>query len=250
MAYRKRNKKRIRSVKVLEAEILDHDERYKKHLLWNDRNEKYFKRRQHYCSKIADKIWEIKKTEQSYKKTFGLFQSNEMTEEATKKLHELELQMSVAEKKALLDVPALDFPFEEYPNNRRMYSDWTDISYYLARELEQARLKEAKKEKARTLKARVAQADNKTRKIATSVKLRLPQNHLCPYCGNHLGDNPHADHIYPVSRGGLSTLVNMVYACASCNKKKKANTLKMFIDEFELDRSSIENRLTDLGKEF
>jgi 5-methylcytosine-specific restriction endonuclease McrA len=131
-----------------------------------------------------------------------------------------------------------------------MHSDWKMIPVYLDRELDQAKAKEAKKEKQRTIRARVAQADNKTRELATSVKLRLPKDHLCPYCGNDLGDDTHADHIYPVSRGGLSTLVNMVYVCATCNIRKRDNTLKMFIDEFGLDRDGIEKRLSKLGKEY
>jgi 5-methylcytosine-specific restriction endonuclease McrA len=162
----------------------------------------------------------------------------------------LEMQLSEAEKKALIDVPMLDFPYEQHPNNRCVYSDWKMIPVYLQRELAQAKEKESKKEKQRAIKARVAKADEKTRVLAASVKLRLPQDHLCPYCGKDLGDSPHADHIYPVSRGGLSTSVNMVYVCTDGNAKKRDKTLRMFIEEFELDRSRIEERLSELGKEF
>lgn len=250
MGYRRRNKKRIRSVRTIEAEIATHEERYRKYLLWHARNKKHSERWKYYCSQINEEIFKLKRTESNYKRTFGLFRSMEMTKEATEELRKLEHQLAEGEKRALIDVPELDFPYEQYPNARCMHSDWKMIPAYLGRELEQAKLIEAKKEKQRTIRARVAQADNKTRELAASVKLRLPQDHLCPYCGNDLSDDPHADHIYPVSRGGLSTLVNMVYVCATCNIKKRDRTLRMFIDEFGLDRDSIEKRLSKLGKEY
>ena len=180
----------------------------------------------------------------------GLFRSKEMTKEATEQLHILERLLAEGRKRAETDVPELSFPYEQFPNDRCAHSDWRMIPFYLCRELEQAKLKEVKKEKQRTIMARVAQADNITRELGISVKLRLPKDHNCPYCGNDLGDVPHADHIYPVSRGGLSTLVNMVYVCADCNIKKRDSTLKMFIDDFGLDRDNIEERLSKLGKQF
>lgn len=251
MTYRHKKKKRIRSIAAIEAEIATHEERYRKHLLWKERNEHFSRRREHYCSEIEKQISQIKNSESSYKKKFGLFQTRDLTTEASQKLSHLEIQLSEAEKKAFVEVPVLDFPYEQYPNNRCMYSDWTIIpTFFLKRELAQAKEKEAKKEKQRAITARVAKADGKTRELAISVKPRLSQDHPCPYCGNGLGDNCHADHIYPVSRGGLSTSVNMVYVCADCNTKKRDKTLRKFIEEFGLDRMQIEERLNKLGKEF
>jgi len=250
MAYRHRKKKRIRSVKAIQAEITIHEESYRKHLLWCARNEKYSVRWKYHCSQIQEKIFDLKGSERSYKKTLGLFHSKELTNVASQSFQKLEWQLAKGEEKALIEVPELEFPYEHYPNNRCMYSDWKMIPVYLSRELAQAQLRESKKEKQRTIKARAAKADKKTRELAASVKPRLLQDHLCPYCQNDLGDNPHADHIYPVSRGGLSTLVNMVYVCATCNIKKKDNTLKMFIDKYGLDRDSIEKDLNRLGKEY
>ena len=57
-------------------------------------------------------------------------------------------------------------------------------------------------------------------------------------------------HIYPVSKGGRSTLRNMVYVCGSCNVRKGTLTLVGFIRKFDLDREEIERRLRDLGKEW
>jgi len=145
MTNRKRDKKRIRSVKAIEAEIAAHEERYRKHLLWRTRNEKYSERWKNYCSQINEKISELKRTERNYKRTLGLFRSKEMTEEATEELHRLERQLAEGERKALNDVPELDFPYEQYPNGRCMHSDWKMIPVYLGRELQQAKLKEAKK---------------------------------------------------------------------------------------------------------
>ncbi len=250
MTYRRKKKKRVRKVETIEAEINAHEERYRKHLLWKDRNERFSERRKYYCAAIEEQISQLRDSEGSYRKMLGLLRTRELTAKAAQELSKLEMQLSEAEKKALIDVPMLDFPYEQHPNTRCMYSDWKMIPVYLQRELAQAKEKESKKEKQRAIKARVAKADEKTRVLAASVKLRLPQDHLYPYCGKDLGDSPHADHIYPVSRGGLSTSVNMVYVCTDCNAKKRDKTLRMFIEEFELDRIRIEERLSELGKEF
>lgn len=45
--------------------------------------------------------------------------------------------------------------------------------------------------------------------------------YICRYCGNET-QRPHADHVYPESRGGETTLANLVTACPGCNFKKKA----------------------------
>ena len=99
-------------------------------------------------------------------------------------------------------------------------------------------------------KALVAAALEKSRTLASGIKQKLPTNHPCPYCGGSLGSDYHADHIYPVSKGGLSRKENMVNVCSSCNLAKKALTLNVFIKRFELDRDAIESRLLKLGKDF
>ena len=70
----------------------------------------------------------------------------------------------------------------------------------------------------------------------------------CPYCNNHIGKKPHCDHIHPVSHGGLSTYVNMVYICSSCNMKKYDLTLREFIEQNGFSRDEIEKRLLMMGK--
>lgn len=60
----------------------------------------------------------------------------------------------------------------------------------------------------------------------------------------------HADHIYPVAKGGLSTTKNMVYVCAICNKKKSDLTLREFIIKEKLSRDRVERNLELLKKHF
>ena len=91
-----------------------------------------------------------------------------------------------------------------------------------------------KKEKLDTLKAKAAASDKEARQLANAIKKQLANQirilKVCPYCGEDLQlESAHADHIYPVSKGGHSTNKNMVYVCAGCNMKKKNHTLSQFI---------------------
>jgi 5-methylcytosine-specific restriction endonuclease McrA len=88
------------------------------------------------------------------------------------------------------------------------------------------------------------------RSTGDTVKRRLKKNDQCPYCGEMILDSGHVDHIYPVSKGGHSTSKNMVRVCIDCNLKKSNLTLTMFIKKYLLDRHEIEERLTELKKEF
>lgn len=45
--------------------------------------------------------------------------------------------------------------------------------------------------------------------------------HTCRYCGDKNGPF-HADHVYPSSKGGETSIENLVTACARCNRKKQA----------------------------
>ncbi len=98
--------------------------------------------------------------------------------------------------------------------------------------------------------AKAAVVDDQIREHAWLVKQQLERHSNCPYCGGPLGADPHADHIYPVAYGGLSTKENMVIICADCNKKKGAMTLREFIETYHLDRARIESTLKRLGKKF
>ena len=47
--------------------------------------------------------------------------------------------------------------------------------------------------------------------------------YVCQYCGRQIA-HPHCDHVYPLSRGGRSTLDNLVTACPACNCSKHDKT--------------------------
>ncbi len=99
-------------------------------------------------------------------------------------------------------------------------------------------------------KARISALLNRARSGAQEIRLVLPRNHQCPYCGGPLGSAPHADHIHPVAKGGLSTRQNMVYICIDCNFKKSHMTLTAFAAKEGRDLAGILARLRALGKEF
>ena len=108
--------------------------------------------------------------------------------------------------------------------------------------------------KKKTDRAVVAAFKNKSRDLAGQIKSDLREqmniDPHCPYCGEDMGDDPHCDHIYPLSKGGLSTPQNMVYVCSECNLKKTNLTLTQFINRFHVQRLEIESRLEKLGKDY
>jgi 5-methylcytosine-specific restriction endonuclease McrA len=116
---------------------------------------------------------------------------------------------------------------------------------------EEARVKEElKREIQRLEQARISALLNRARSGAKQIRLVLPRDHPCPYCGGPLGNSPHADHIHPVAKGGLSTRQNMVYICTECNTKKSHTTLTAFAAKEGRDLTEILARLRALGKEF
>ncbi len=130
-------------------------------------------------------------------------------------------------------------------------SKLTKVSSQIKKLLKQQEVLKRKKVKHEELKVRAKRNEEEIRTMATNVKriIREVDTH-CPYCGDHLGENPHADHIYPVSKGGLSVSMNMVMVCSKCNLKKKDLTLREFITKFSLNRDEIEKRLEELDKSF
>lgn len=114
--------------------------------------------------------------------------------------------------------------------------------------------KERKDTKRKTDRAVIAAYKGKSRSLADQIKSELREqtniDSHCPYCGGDMGDDPHCDHVYPVSKGGLSTPQNMVYVCSDCNLKKTALTLTQFIKKYGFRRLEIEQRLEKLGKDY
>lgn len=256
MVYRQRyrNKKRIREVHEIEAALVNHAARHERHLLWVNRKKCLLERTLLYCAPIQEEIYELQANQNNYKKFLGVFKTRTLTETASNRLGQLQAELKKLEQKANLEIPAFDFPYEHYPNRRRMYSDWHTIPQDLNEELAKAKKIRAEKlknkEKQIAIKAKIAEVDGKNRELAGVVKAYLRKDHPCPYCGSELGLTPHADHIYPVSKGGRSTVANMVYVCANCNLSKKDKTLMKFIKDSGRNRDLIEQRLIELSKEF
>ncbi len=100
------------------------------------------------------------------------------------------------------------------------------------------------------LRNKAASNTKEIREIASFVREQIAQQTECPYCGGPLGIAPHVDHIYPVSKGGLSMPRNLVYVCVECNTKKIDLTLTAFIKKFKLNREVVEQRLEHLNKDF
>lgn len=102
-------------------------------------------------------------------------------------------------------------------------------------------------------KNRIALGDayvGKTRQVAAQIKKALIKSEECPYCGLSMGRGSVADHIYPVSRGGLSSPENLVYVCEPCNQRKSDYPLTEFAHRNNLDILKIHQRLIKLNKRF
>jgi hypothetical protein len=100
------------------------------------------------------------------------------------------------------------------------------------------------------LEAIEARAFQKERELAAKLRLTFKPSDQCPYCGVTLGSDPHLDHIYPVSKGGLSVSSNLIFVCLQCNQRKADKTLAAFLNSYNLNRQAVEASLKQLGKEF
>jgi 5-methylcytosine-specific restriction endonuclease McrA len=105
------------------------------------------------------------------------------------------------------------------------------------------------------LKARAATNELETRNLAQAHRRKIDKQlslfKNCPYCDNpNFSQDPHLDHIYPVSKGGQSRIKNLVFVCSSCNQRKRDLTLAAFINKYELNSLKIYERLHLLSKEF
>ena len=112
-----------------------------------------------------------------------------------------------------------------------------------------------KKHELDHLKARAASTSKEARQAAVTIKKQIANQFkvlkICPYCGHSFNiSSAHADHIYPISKGGYSTINNMVYVCEDCNIKKSNNTLNQFIRKTGYDRQDIERCLELLNKDY
>lgn len=120
---------------------------------------------------------------------------------------------------------------------------------YASRAVEAEKQAHERASRAKANAALISRAKGTVRSDASKVGRRLKRDHQCPYCDGPLGDKPHKDHIHPVSKGGLSTEVNLVNVCQTCNLAKRDSTLMQFIDRAGLDHRAVRARLQFLGKD-
>ncbi len=243
-------KRKVRQIKFIEEELNEHEEKYKKHLIWIERNIKYKqlfdeKTKMHFL-----KIESIKSEQCNFIRYLGFIKTSKLKPEIEQYIEQISQKIESIKLEVELENPKPNFPYQHCPNGREMYSDWKMIPIYLGRELELAQKIYNKNEKKNIIKAKAASLDQKSRNIAISIKLQLEKFDFCPYCQNELGNEPHADHIYPIVKGGLSIKANMVYICKSCNLKKHTLTLRAFVEKHELNWNFIEENLKLLKKDF
>lgn len=110
------------------------------------------------------------------------------------------------------------------------------------------------KEEVNILKARVTDKVKTIRKQAKKyddIESQIKKFSRCPYCGCTLyKSDSHLDHIYPISKGGLSVESNLVFVCTKCNQSKTNLTLRNFIRKEKLDENLVYERLEILKKDF
>ena len=114
-------------------------------------------------------------------------------------------------------------------------------------------LKDKAKQRERT--AKIEAYEGRIRDGSQIVRKRLlrsidSKKWKCPYCNKKKSSSKVvADHIYPVSKGGLSTLQNMVLICYKCNEDKSDLTLRNFCKKHKFNYDSVVERLESLGKD-
>ena len=162
----------------------------------------------------------------------------EISLEAREKIEEL-LALKERYEDQLQKVPPYDHntgKFYSHTNKPRHYNPESDLKLHQSMETKLLRINKLAEmglrscENEERISAAAAAHFGKTRDHADKIKGGLGQQldltKDCPYCGCPLDDAVHADHIYPVSKGGLSTYENMIIICMQCNIRKGDMTLR------------------------
>lgn len=103
-----------------------------------------------------------------------------------------------------------------HKDNKEYYNDKSNEYYRMNKEqfIEYARRRRALKSST---------SDGTVTKEFLSTLLHT-QNNLCFYCGSRLEDlesyDIHLDHYIPLSKGGVHSAGNVVWACSTCNHNK------------------------------
>ena len=250
-----------KEISLMECELQNEIQRKK---VWERNTETKKKERQKYVEyeenldafykkeikPLYEIIAKIEKDKSSYKKSLLSFlKKSELTEQAKDKVKQLEIE--IANKKAdfrkRFDKVKYIPEYEEEPfytsNLESLRDEINRYKRFLEKKIEE-------KHKLENIKALAATTTGKAREIVKQIKFKVIRNELCPYCNNPIKEDAHLDHIYPLSKGGLSVIKNMVYICSSCNLKKGALTLNSFIKKYKLERDKIEKKLELLNKDF
>jgi 5-methylcytosine-specific restriction endonuclease McrA len=96
--------------------------------------------------------------------------------------------------------------------------------------------------------AKAARSDQGSRERTNTVRALVRKTEKCPYCNNILGNNPHLDHIYPIAKGGLSIVENLVWCCSACNLSKSDKGLIQFLTKSNYPIQDVLTRLELMGK--
>jgi 5-methylcytosine-specific restriction endonuclease McrA len=146
---------------------------------------------------------------------FGLLLGEtELTKEGKIQIKLIEEKVEVIRKKRDL------LSQKEYQNRPHIFELIKQKKDFLKKIKDQISLLENKKDKLKSLKNKATELTKKKRKLGEIIKPALPKSE-CPYCFAPIGSSPHADHIYPIAKGGESRVKNMVYVCKKCNLNKR-----------------------------
>lgn len=76
----------------------------------------------------------------------------------------------------------------------------------------------------------MAKNDINSRRYREVIRARVLQRdaYICHYCG---GNADHVDHIIARKHGGSNDMENLVAACASCNHRKGAKPVEVFLTQ-------------------
>ena len=107
-----------------------------------------------------------------------------------------------------------------------------------------------KKERNAKYKAVLGEQRNDAQTLKRYLLSETDENWICPYHNEKADrETAEADHIHPVSKGGQSTLQNMVLICYDCNRGKGDSTLRNFCKVKGFIFEEVCERLESDGKE-
>lgn len=86
---------------------------------------------------------------------------------------------------------------------------------WAAKNLERSRLQKRTSEAKRRTQGQGTITTQQIRELIASSK------NICFWCLQEVQDGQfHLDHVHPLSKGGKTSIDNLVYSCAACNRKK------------------------------